>query len=217
MGKKPRGKGAANGSAKKTEPKKKRSSAPAKPSAVVLSDQDRQALLFKHARTIKPLLAEKKEAADAVTKAFELAKSEGITRKDIELKILLESGEGIEKAKVEAERMQRVVRWMGLGKQIEMFADHETVAQRHYEDGRRAALDDRPASPPDHLSQKNAQTWLQGHESGRTTLNTQRIQNGFRVPDQGEEATGDMLPIGGAAAAATAHLGTEPPTHTMHG
>ena len=215
MGKKPRGKGAANGSAKKTEPRKKKSSTPAKPSAAVLSDQDRQALLFKHARTIKPLLAEKKEAADAVTKAFELAKSEGITRKDIELKILLESGEGIEKAKVEAERMQRVVRWMGLGKQIEMFSDHETVAQRHFEDGRRAALDDRPAKPPEHLSQKDAQTWLQGHESGRTTLNTQRIQTGFKLPE--EPATGELAPLSDAAAAATAHLGTEPPTHTMHG
>jgi len=173
-----------------------------KPSAEALSDQQRQALLFSHARKIKPLLAAKKDAVDAVNQAYELAKKEGITRKEIDLKLQLETGEGIEKAKAEAERLQRVVRWMGVGKQMEMFGESETMAQRHFEDGRRAALDDHPAKPPAHLSTRDADTWLEGHAAGRTTLNTERVLKMTAPNGQmslGEAAAGVIDKIGGAA------------------
>ena len=197
-----------NGAKDKTERKKKKGSLP-KPSAAQMSDQDRQALLFSHAKKLKPLLAAKKEAADAVTQAFELAKSEGVTRKEIELKIAFESGEGIDKVKAEVERIQRIARWSGVGRQLEMFTDNETVRQRHFEDGRRAALDDQPAKPPGHLAQKDAQTWSEGHAAGRNTLNAQRVTFGIKAPKDGET---EMMPLGEAAAAATSHLGTEPAT-----
>lgn len=204
---------AKNGGKDKTERKRKNGSSP-KPSAAQLSDQERQALLFTHVRKIKPLLAAKKDSADAVTQAFELAKAEGIPRKEIELKIAFETGEGIDKVKADLERIERVARWSGVGKQLEMFTDQaakETVKQRHYEDGRRAALNDEPPKPPDHLHHSDAQAWLDGHAAGRNTLNSQRVQFGIKpAADGGAE----MMPLGDAASAATSHLGTEPASYS---
>lgn len=210
------GKAAAKNGGSKPERKKKngKGSLP-KPSAAQISDQDRQALLFSHAKKLKPLLAAKKEAADAVTAAFELAKAEGVTRKDIMLKIDLETQEGVIKLNDELKRIQCVARWSGIGEQLDMFANKvakETARQRHYEDGRRAALNDQPATAPDHLHQQDLQAWLEGHTAGRNTLNAQRVTFGIRAP--GDGGAPEMMPLGEAAAAATSHLGTEPATYS---
>ena len=108
-------------------------------------------------------------------KAYELAKKEGIPKQDIQLAIRLESEEGIEAAKNDLERTNRIARWLGVSKQLDLFGDKETTAQRHFEDGRRAALDDQPPKPPSHLANKDASTWLEGHAAGRTSLNESRI------------------------------------------
>lgn len=191
---------------KKDTAKAKPRAAKPKPSAEQLSDQQRQTLLFSHARKLKPLLAIEAEAKAAVTKAFELGKKEGVTKKEIKLKLSLETEEGIEAAKAELERTNRVARWMGVAKQLELFGGKETVAERHYEDGRRAALDDKPASPPNHLAQKDSQVWLDGHAAGRTALNTERASSGFRPLG---DASADLAEKAGIAAS----LGTEPPTY----
>lgn len=150
-----------------------------KPTPEVLSDQQRQALLFSHKRKLVPLLNVEKNAKAAVNTAYEIAKKEGLPKRDLKLAISLESEEGIEAAKNDIERTHRIARWMGCGKQLDFFGDKETIKQRHYEDGRRAALNDEPARPPSHLGQADAQTWLEGHASGRTQLNAARAE-GFR-------------------------------------
>jgi hypothetical protein len=198
------GKTARAKSGKKPTPSRGKKNGHAKPTAEALSDQQRQALLFAHARKLKPLLAAKKDAADEVSQAYELAKKEGITRKEIELKIALETGEGIEKIKLEVERTNRIARWMGVGKQLTLFGDSETVAQRHYEDGRRAALNDQPAKPPAHLASKDADTWLQGHAAGRQSLNETRIRS---MQPEGQVSLGD------AAAGIVNKIGDQAPTH----
>lgn len=197
--------------AQKPKPeRKKKASGTSKPTAEQLSDQQRQALLFAHKRKIVPLLEAEKNAKTAVTQAFELAKKEGIPKKDIKLAIQLETEEGIEAAKNDLERTNRIARWLGVGKQLEMFGDKETVRQRHYEDGRRAALNDQPASPPGHLAQHDAQVWLEGHSAGRNTLNETRVRDGFRSLGDAAAGLADQ-------AAAAAGLGTEPATHAeMH-
>jgi hypothetical protein len=163
-----------------------------KPTAEQLSDQQRQALTFAHRRKLKPLLAAEKAAKADVTKAYELAKKEGIPKKDLELAVRLETEEGIEAEKLEIERRHRMARWLGLGKQLELFDGKEIAAERNYEDGRRAGLDDFPARPPSHLNQKDAQHWLEGHATGRTALNAMRA-TGFKAP-------GEAVPVGEAAA-----------------
>lgn len=152
-----------------------------KPTAATLSDQERQKLLFKHKRILKPLLAYKKEANDDVREAYEIAKKEGITRKQIELAIALENAEGVEAMKTDLAWMADVARWSGVAKQLDLFGakDDTTKSERLFEDGRIAALNDQPAKPPDHLAQKDAQVWLDGHAAGRTSLNETRA-SGFK-------------------------------------
>ena len=164
----------------KAKPDAKQRKKKDKPTIEQLSDQQRQALMFSHKRKLVPLLEAEKLAKGAVTKAWEAAKKEGIPKKDIQLAIRLESEEGIETVKLDVERTNRVARWLGVAKQLDMFGEKETVAQRHYEDGRRAALNDLPAKPPAHLAGKDAQTWLEGHAAGRTALNTERASGGFK-------------------------------------
>ena len=164
-----------------------------KPTAEQLSDQQQQALMFSYKRKLKPLLAAEKEAKAAVTKQYELAKKEGITKKELELAIALETEEGIEKEKRELANKHRIARWMGVGKQLELFDGKEIHAERIFEDGRRAGLDDWPARPPAHLGQKDQQTWLEGHATGRTALNAMRATK-FKA------LAGDAVPVGEAAA-----------------
>jgi flagellar hook-associated protein FlgK len=197
-------------SARASKPKPERKKAngkgtkPAKPTGEVLSDQQRQALLFSHKRKLVPLLAAEANAKAAVTKAYELAKKEGVPKKEIKLAIQLDTEEGIETAKKDLESFNRIARWLGVGKQLSLFGDAETQAQRHFEDGRRAALNDEPAKPPAHLHQKDAQSWLEGHAAGRLTLNTDRV---LKMTPNGQ------MSLGEAAAGVVGKLGTEAPTH----
>src|ERR1043166_7981983 len=91
---------------KNDKPKKKANGRAPKPTMEALSDQERQKLLFQHKRKIAPLLEAKAQAGAAVTKAYELAKKEGVTKKEIELAIKLSTDEGIDAVKKEAQRTQ---------------------------------------------------------------------------------------------------------------
>jgi hypothetical protein len=191
--------------------KAKKGNGHTKPTPEALSDQQRQALLFSHKRKIVPLLEAEKNAKAAVAKAYEVAKKEGIPKKDIKLAIQLESDEGIEAVKNDVERTHRIARWLGIGKQLDLFGEKETTAQRHYEDGRRAALNDQPASPPAHLATKDANTWLEGHAGGRQTLNAERIN---QMQPEGFRPIGEAIrEMADEAKTLAAGLGTEPPTH----
>jgi hypothetical protein len=158
-----------------------------------MSDQQRQALLINHKNRIGPLILAKERATGALSKAFELAKKEGIPKKDIELALKFEREPdkegvgGVDKVKNDLERIHRIGRWLGFTDQLDLFGEKETNAQRYYEDGRRAALNDRPASPPGHLSHRDAQTWLGGHAAGRLTLNAERARGFSPLSDAAKQ------------------------------
>lgn len=155
-----------------------------KPSLEKLSDQERQKLLLRHKNKIKPALAQLKEAQDDLRTLYETAKNDGIPKKEIELAISFETSEGIEKRKKEAEAVARVARWCGVGEQMDLFGKGDKLSrhERLFEDGRIAALNDQKCRPPDHLPQKDADVWMEGHAAGRTALNTERA-SGFKAPD----------------------------------
>ena len=200
---------------------KRKAKAPAKPKPTVkqLSDQQRQALLFQHKRKLAPLLSAESAAKAAVTKAYELAKKEGIPKSEILLALRLESEAGIEKVKAEVERTSRIARWLGVGKQLDLFgsAEKQIAAERHYEDGRRAALNDEPPKPPGHLGVKDADTWLSGHAAGRKTLNTERAQGFQKLGDVAAGLAPKVPPKGDAFPPPPANggIGTEPATHQV--
>ena len=193
------GKGGEGAKPKKAVAKEK------KPTAEKLSDQERQRLLFAHKRKIKPLLSIELEAKGFTTMAFELAKKDGFTKKEIELAILLETDDGIEKIKVEVERTNRIARWMGVGKQLDLFGGEakQTPAERYYESGKIAAYDDEPRKPPSYLSDKDAAHWFEGFDAARQTMNVQRASAGFRPLGEVE----GELPLPG--------IGDAPATHQV--
>lgn len=162
------------GSAK---PKTKKADKPRKMTAAELSDTERQRLLLHHRNKLKPLLVAEATAKKAVTERYELAKKEGVSKKELQIAMLLLNEEGVEKVRLEMQRFLDVDRWVGaeLGEQLELFAKKST-AEKHFEDGKRAALSDEKASPPAHLPQKDAQRWLAGHAEGQQTLNVSRLQ-----------------------------------------
>lgn len=200
------------GYGKSKKPKDK----PPKKSAEQISDEQQQERLLYYRRRLTPLIAAHKNAGSAVSTAFEMAKKEGITRKDIMLAIQLESEEGETTAKLELERTLRVIRHVGseIAEQLDLFAK-QSVQERAYEDGRRTALDDRPARPPEHLSQQAAQSWLTGHAEGRQALNAQRLGGfkplgevvpalgGSKIPPAGD----DFPPAPAATETPTQHTG----------
>src|SRR5581483_2375326 len=101
------------GGAKKPPKAKKKTDKPRKPTAAELSDTERQRLLLAHLRKLSPLLIAEATAKDNVRKAYELAKKEGVTKKELELALLLKTDEGAEKVKKQMQTILDVDRWMG--------------------------------------------------------------------------------------------------------
>lgn len=170
--------------AKGKPPKAKaKKAATEKPTAEKLSDMDRQRLLMDHKRRIKPLLEAAKEAGADLREGFELAKSEGITKKMIEMAILLETEEGQKKVLGQFQWMIDVDRWSGktVGTQLELF-DKQSPKEAAFEQGRIAALNNEARRAPTHLSDANAQHWMEGHQSGTAQVNKSRDESlsGFK-------------------------------------
>lgn len=176
----------------KARSKAKPQAVSAKPTAEQLSDMDRQRLLMDHKRRIKPLIAAAKEAASDLREAYELAKAEGVPKKQIEMAILLETEEGRTKVLGTFQSMIDVDRWMGksIGTQLDMF-DKQSPKEAAFEQGRIAALNNEPRRAPTHLSDANATHWMEGHQSGTAQVNKSRNDalNGFKP-------LGSVVPIG---------------------
>lgn len=184
----------------KTKPKPKTKSAQsAKPSAEQLSDMDRQRLMLDHKRRIKPLIEAKKEADSDLREAYELAKAEGITKKQIEIAILLETDEGRTKVLGQFQTMIDVDRWMGksIGTQLELF-DKQSPSAAAFEQGRIAALQNEPRRPPSHLNDTGAKHWMEGHQSGTAQVNKARNDSltGFtKIGDAASEAVDSLAQV----------------------
>lgn len=164
MAKKPTGKASGN----KAPKAKKKSDRPRKATAAELSDMDRQRLLLAHKRKLKSLLLTEAAAKKAVTGAYEIAKKEGVTKKELELAFLLDTDEGAEKVKKQMQQILDVDRWVGaeLGEQLNMFPK-QSASDKAFEDGKRSSLNDEPARPPAMLSQAASQRWMEGWKIGR--------------------------------------------------
>lgn len=174
----------------KNAPKSRaKKAAPEKPTAEKLSDMDRQRLLMDHKRRIKPLLEAAKDAGADLREGFELAKSEGITKKMIEMAILLETEDGQKKVLGQFQWMIDVDRWSGktVGTQLELF-DKQSPKEAAFEQGRIAALNNEARRAPTHLSDANAQHWMEGHQSGTAQVNKSRNDSLAGMTKIGEAA-----------------------------
>lgn len=184
---------AKSGKASAKKPRGKKPDKPRKVSAEQLSDMDRQRLLLAHKRKLRPLLETETNAKGAVTKAYELAKKEGITKEMLKTAFLLDTDEGTEKMKVLMQQHLDVLRYTGsaLGEQLDMFPK-PTVLAKAFEDGKRSALSDEPARPPASLSQSAANEWLAGHSAGRQAQNVARAEQFKPLGSVVKEVIGDQ-------------------------
>lgn len=195
---------------KKAPPK----AATPKMTAEKLSDDQRAVLLFHYKKKIEPALLTAKNAQAQVQHLFEMAKKEGITKKEITLAISLDTPEGEQAAKSEVERIMRVARWCGakLGMQFDLFPKAATRdVDPIFEEGRATAMRDEPCRPPQHHGQKAAQRWMEGHAAGREALSRMHAEGikGFQPLSDAMTSVIDKAGIG-------ASLEEPPPGPALH-
>lgn len=179
----------------------KKSSAKPKPTVEQLNDDERRRLLFAHKRKLKPLLESEKEAKAAVIAAFEAAKSQGIPKKELKLAISLETPDGEEALRLDLERSVRIARWTGAGVQLDMFGVPKMKpAEKYFEDGKRARLDDQARKPPSHLSTTDHKHWFEGYDSVAAAKNTERAREFQKPSDAAEKVLPLMATNGGTEA-----------------
>ena len=154
---------------------------PAKPTPEQLSDREQASSTAKAVREMRPLIANEKEAKrkkDAEKKKWEAA---GVPWKDILFWISLDDEEKREAIVSERERQNRIARYrnLPLGAQMDMGFEKQTAADRAWDQGHAAAMNDQPCKPPAELSQAGAQSWMSGWHVGHDKL-TEKRGEGFK-------------------------------------
>lgn len=188
------GKGRPGGTSKPKTNKNGKEPPVRKPKKTVeaVTDEQRQAKHFQHLKDYERDLTLKKSADARLKATEERIKKEGGVVKMIKLAVALKTEEGELAFQTRIAQEAEIARWHGVGIQLDLFGKQKkSVAEKHFEDGKRAALNDDPAKPPEYLGQKEAQHWLSGHAEGRKTLNVDRATTGFKPI--GEVAT-DLIP-----------------------
>jgi hypothetical protein len=176
-----------------------------------VNDEQRQAIHFRHVKEYERDLVLKNNADSRLKATAERIKKEGGVIKMIKLAIAFNTEEGERAFQMRIAQEAEVARWHGVGVQLDLFGKQkQTPAEKHFEDGKRAALNDQPAKPPEYLSQRDAEHWLNGHTEGRKALNVERAQ-GFKP--LGEIAGGLVLgPVAQFNPATGDVAGVEPAT-----
>ena len=149
-----------------------------------------------------------KNAKGDVTKIYELAKKDGIPKKELQTAIKLKSDEGVQELQNDIDRILRISRWRGanIGTQFDMFNLTQGNADPIFEEGRNAAKRGEARKPAAHYSQKAAARWMDGWDKGNAAR-LAAIQEGL----------GEMASVGSVAdkivenAALAAGISQEPP------
>jgi ribosome modulation factor len=140
-----------------------------------LTDDQVQALTRQHSEKRAHLL-ELEKTAKANRMNFDKVIKSDLGAKglaDIKLLAELETEEGETKFKEEMERQARVARWAGLhvGMQGSLFdEDRRPIADRAYEEGKRAGLAGKDAKPPHAPGTEAHNEWMRGWHDGQAVL-----------------------------------------------
>ena len=199
MSKKPNGNGRAKNGHAKEKPETKGKGGRRPKGGLGLRDDERQALHFRHVKEFEASLLKENDAKKAHKKIKDRIKEEGGSIKALELTLALRTEDGQQAFQASMAEQVEIAKWNGVGVQLGMFSE-QASNDAIYEDGKRAAMQDEPAKPPSHLSQKPAQRWLAGFNAGRTALNVTRAGGFKKLGDVAK----DMLPP---------PVGDQPATH----
>jgi len=132
-----------------------------------LTDEEKRALTFHHARAYEAADALVEKAKKDRTAVIDLAKADlGKGAKADITDLLLANTPA--KMKAVLERVQRLARWAGLavGTQAQMFEQKPDT----FEDGKVAGMQGETCEPPPGLAQESFQRWISGWHDGQTIL-----------------------------------------------
>lgn len=142
-----------------------------------LTDDQIYALTIQHKKKYEAALAEKKRTAAELLSITKLIKSELGDSGLQDIKDLIASeGDGFdEKFQAELERKARLAKWLGLsvGEQADLFdfgAVKPGVAERAFEDGKRAGLAGEECKPPFDGGSEGHQKYVEGWHRGQESL-----------------------------------------------
>lgn len=143
-----------------------------------LTDDELHALTLQHKKKYESALAKKKAADADLKNVCKVLKSDlgdsGL--KDIKDMIASEEDGFDERFQAELERNARLARWLGLdiGAQADLFSDFggakPGVAERAFEDGKRAGLAGEECKPPFNGGSEGHQKYVEGWHKGQADL-----------------------------------------------
>ncbi len=151
-------------------------------------DQARGLHFSSHVPAYEKALKAKKDADAAFKNVCKTIKSEGGSIDDVKLTIKLRSPEGEKEFKEQIERQRRVAEWNNLpigGQGWLLDEDRRPIEDRAFEDGKKAGLEGKDASPPHAPGTEAYEAWMKGWHEGQAIL-----AQGFK---KGPEPTAEIL------------------------
>lgn len=138
-----------------------------------LSEEDEMNLLFINVGLVSNAQAKLATANSEVRNAYKRAKADGFSKKQVDLAIRLRTEEGQKSFKADLEDSARIARWSGMaiGEQGSLFdeKDRTPIAERAYDEGRRAGLqsEDLNSNPYD-VTTEAGQAYISGWHDGQS-------------------------------------------------
>jgi hypothetical protein len=148
-----------------------------------LTDEEKRALTFHHAKAYDAADAMVEKAKNDRASVVDLAKADLGHGAKADIKDLLTANTPA-KMKAVFDRVQRLARWAGLpvGSQTQLFEK----TPDSFEDGKVAGMSGDKCEPPKEFAQDSAQKWISGWHEGQTILASAFVKKRPPVPASGQ-------------------------------
>lgn len=178
---------------KAEKPKAEKPAAKASPPPRVfntpIDEENRTLFLTHHLPKIKQLREKVATATSNLRNAYKTAKAEGsFTKADFDTAIAIEDAEKEAKTKAKIARQLVIARYMGkaLGGQLDLFLepDRTPSSDLAFEEGKQAALENKPAKPDYDPSTEQYRRYMEGYHS----VSEARIKDGIKKKEEKPDA-----------------------------
>jgi len=151
-----------------------------------MDEENRKLFLNVHLPEIKKLRDRVNSAVGTLRKAYKSAKAEGsFTKADFDTALEMEDAEREARAKARIARQLVIARYMGagLGAQLDLFMepDRTPAVDIAFDEGKKDALENKPAKPKYDPSTEQHRNYMEGYHS----VSEQRVKEGIK-PTKGK-------------------------------